>query len=199
MKTRLLILLAIGAIGFSVNVFADCAPATLQHHYDSSDAVFHGTLISAQYDVGKSSPTSWTFAIQESFKGIDSKKVIVNNADKYGEQFKQGLDYLVFAEYNQQQLELHLCNFQYYAFPTIVEMVSQLDEPSNPYGDILQNQLDQHLTEIEKIKLEKRSENFAKERQKERDRLFGQAMLIGIPSAIGIGVAVMWVKTMRVK
>jgi len=134
MKTRLLFLLAIGVMGFSGTVFADCAPTTLQHHYDSSNAVFHGTLISAQYDTDKSSPTSWTFAIQESFKGTDSKKVIVKNADKYGEQFKQGLDYLVFAEGNQQQLELHLCNFQYYAFPTIVGGIS-VEEDVTPYCD----------------------------------------------------------------
>ena len=197
---KVIVIFFISISVFTVNsAFADCAPATLQHHYDSSDAVFHGTLISAQYEDDKSSPTSWTFAIQESFKGIDSKEVIVKNTDKYGERFKQGLDYLVFAEDNQQQLEFHLCNFQYYAFPTIVDMVSHLDEPSNPYGNILQNQLDRHLTEIEKIQLEKHSENFANERQKERDRLFGQAMLIGIPSTIGIGVAVMWIKTMRKK
>lgn len=179
--------------------FADCAPSTLQRHYDSSDNVFHGTLISTQYESGKSSPTIWTFVLQESFKGIDSKEVNVKNADRYGDRFKQGQDYIVFVEGNQQPLEMHLCNFQYHAFPTVLNMVTHLDEPNNPYGDILQFHLHQYLTESEKIQLEDLSEKFARERQKDRDRLFGQVMLIGIPAIIGTGVAVMWAKTLRIK
>lgn len=179
--------------------FADCAASTLQQKYDSSDNVFHGTLILTLYDADKSTPTIWVFAMQESFKGIDSKEVIVTDVDGYGERFKQGVDYVVFAKGNQQPLEMHMCDFQYYAFPTIADMVAHLDEPNNPYGDILQHRLQQYLTEPEKIQLEELSEDFAKERQKERDRLFGQSMLIGIPAAFGIVVTVMWIRSLRTK
>lgn len=179
--------------------FADCGGSTLQSHYDSTDNVFHGTLISKQHDPDRPHNTTMIFDVQKSLKGMDSKSITVKFNEGYDKKFEQGYEYVVFAQGTEQPLEIELCGRQPYAFATIVSMVSQLDDPDNSFGHILEYDLDDHLTEPEKMQLEGLDENFAKERQKERDRLFGQIMLIGIPAAIVIGVAIMWVKTMRTK
>ena len=200
MKTRYNILVSIIMIFGMFFTQADglgCSATTIQYMYDTSDSVFYGVLDSKQHDSEKHHLTTMNFTVYESFKGISSQHVIVKFNEGYDKKFEQGYEYVVFAQGTKQPLEIELCGTQPYAFPTIVNMISQLDDPDNSFGPILEYDLDDYLTEPEKMKLEGFDENFAKERQKERDRFFGQLMLIGIPAIIGVGVVIFWIRTMK--
>lgn len=174
-----------------------CGATTLQFMYDYSDSVFYGILDSKQHDSEKHSLTTMNFTVYKSFKGISSEHVIVKFNEGYDKKFELGYEYVVFAQGTEQPLEVELCGTQPYAFPTIVNMVSHLDEPDNAFGHIREYDLNEYLTEPEKMQLEGLDDTFAKERQKERDRLFGQFMLIGIPASVGIGVVILWIRMLK--
>ena len=177
--------------------FADCAPSSLQSQYDNADHVFHGTLISKQHDPVKHSQTTMVFDVHESFKGIDLQQITAEFNEGYDKKFEQGYEYIVFANDNESSLKVGMCSIQYPAFATMLNIVSQLDDPQNRFGDMYGNQFHQYFTESEKTQLENISETYAKERQKERDELVGQFMLLGIPVTIGAIVVIMWWRKMK--
>lgn len=198
MKTRLLII--VGLLTFSVPVVsADCGANTLQFQYDFADHVFHGEVFEKKSIEDNPHQIIVVFSVNESFKGISADTVSVKFGNGLGDEFEYGSEYVMFVHGQEQPFNTQLCANSFFAFPTIVKIVSQLDKPNNDFGDVSEYDVYDQLTETEKKQLEDILPSFAKERQKERDRLFGQFVLIGIPAAIGIGVVTIWVKTMRTK
>lgn len=198
MKTRLLII--VGLLAFPVTaIYADCGASTLQFQYDYADHVFHGSVFEKKPITDNPHQIIIVFSVNKSFKGIDSDKISVKFGESLEDEFEYGREYVMFVNGPEQPFNTHLCTSSFFAFPTILKIISQLDNSNNDFGDVFGYDIYDQLTETEKNQLEDVLPSFAKERQKERDRLFGQAMLIGVPAAIGIGVVVMWVKTMRTK
>lgn len=178
-------------------VFADCGASTMQFQYDYSDHVFHGSVIEKQPVPDNPHQVIVVFDMIESFKGIDSYKVQVKFHESLEDEFEYGREYVMFAHGVGEPLTTVLCTSSFFAFPTILNIVSQLHDSSNDFGGVYGYEIYEHLTETEKNHLEDLSPSFAKERQKERDRLFGQVVLLGIPAAAGIGVVVMWAWKLR--
>ncbi|QLH10860.1 hypothetical protein [Nitrosarchaeum sp. AC2] len=201
MKTRVLIIIMIVIIStYPVTaVFASCGGSTLQFQYDSADSVFHGSVVQKQTIADNPHQTIVVFSIIESFKGINSDQIDVKIPESLEDEFEYGSEYVIFAHGLEQPLGTQLCTFSFFAFPTVLNIVSQLSNMNNPYSEISEYDIYDHLTEPEKIQLEDISTSFAQERQKERDRIYGQMLLIGAPTAIGIGVAVMWVIKLKSK
>ena len=137
------------------------------------------------------------FDVHESFKGTDLPQLTVEFNEGYDRKFEQGYEYIVFASGQKPPLEVGMCSVQYPVFETMLNIVSQLDDPQNKFGGLSGNQFHQYLTESEKTQLENISETYAKERQMERDTLFGQFMLLGIPASIGVGVVIVWWRKMK--
>ena len=203
MKTRVLIIIGIGLyLGLSATTAMDteglsCGASTLQNQYDYADHVFHGALISKQHDAVNPSQTTMVFDVHKSFKGTDSKQVYAEFNEGYDKKFEQGHEYVVFAHGDKQPFEVELCSTSYHAFPTVIDMISKLNDKNNDFGKTLGYDVYLHLSESEKTQLEGLSESYAQERQKEREVFFGQALLLGITASIGGGVVVLWVRALK--
>lgn len=199
MKTRILIIIGIILI-FPVSVvFAYCGASTLQFQYDYADHVFHGSVFEKKLITDNPHQIIIVFSVNESFKGIDSDTISVKFGESFDDEFEYGREYVMFVNGPEQPFNTHLCTSSFFAFPTILKIVSQLDNPNNDFGDVSGYDIYDQLTETEKNQLEDILPSFAKERQKERDRIFGQFVLIGIPVIVSISVVLMWVKTLKSK
>jgi hypothetical protein len=180
-------------------VFADCGASTLQFQYDFADHVFHGSVFGKKPITDNPHQIIIIFSVNESFKGIESDKISVKFPESWEDEFEYGREYVMFAHGTEQPFNTQICTSSFFAFPTILKIVSQLDNSNNDFGDVFGYNVYDQLTETEKNQLEDISPSFAKERQKERDRIYGQVLLIGVPVSIGVGVVVMWVRTLKSK
>jgi hypothetical protein len=90
-----------------------CAAPNVTQSFKESDVVFVGKVISKEYLEPSNEHTliaESLFSIKEPFKGIFQDQIKVSSDEKFwGINFTQGLEYLVFADYFESEIQSQLC------------------------------------------------------------------------------------------
>lgn len=175
-----------------------CAPQTLNEIYEDSDIVFLGTVISKEYWPPSTGEAKITLEIQDLLKGTHHKTIILSSNESFwGHNFGAGVQYVVFAQGNQDKTlnySVGLCTPVFYGFESIVKTIELLQTNENTdIGNMEAWRIYDQLTEKEQSELEKIREFDRQRIQKEREtqelsnNIFSYLVIFGIIVGISIG------------
>ena len=214
MKTRILIIFAIGTSGFFVSSYShddlafatQCSGRSIQGNFDLADTVFLGNVTSIQH-----SPFSDTakisFDVQHVFKGNvgEETEVQYDLKQMFTERiaFAKGTSYVVLPEEKNGQHHVRFCTPVYHGIPTIVNGFYDIEnDDETSFGSLVPWKLSGELSSDEVKKIEETQDiafammlqNISEIKDLEKNMMFatGILMILGIVGGVISVIIIVW-------
>ena len=164
-----------------------CAPVELGDAFDQSEHVFHGKVTEKNYLTWDQQMPVVTFGIIESFKGNAEGRISVTVYEQWSYDFEVGLEYVVFVQRNELDLEISPCIPIFQAFSSSIQIMREASEQGNEMRYQTSNVFYESLSDQEKAKYEENND-FLKEKRVERwdSELLQRQIIIIVSISLGL-------------